>query len=276
MRVNDRASGTNSRGEPVDIDRQAANAARVYDYLLGGTANFEVDRAAGEQSSAAFPGGIDGARASVRSNRDFLARAVRYLAGEVGIRQFLDLGTGIPNEHNVHHLAQQVAPDARVVGVDYDPVVLAHAHELLRSTPEGAVAFIDGDFREPEAVLEQAADTLDFSRPVAVMLVAILHLIDDDNDPYGLVGRLMDAVPSGSYLAMTHLTNDLLDMAETARILTEAMREPMVLRTRAEFARFFDGLELVEPGVVPVDEWRPDTPPTGTFIAHYAAVARKP
>lgn len=254
---------------------EQANAARVYDYLLGGNANFAVDRQAAEQGAAVYPGGLEGARHAVRANRDFLGRAVRWLAREHGIRQFLDLGTGIPSEDNVHAIAQQVAPESRIVCVDYDPVVLAHAHQLMKSTPEGTADFLRLDFRNHEEVLAKAQATLDFSQPVAVMLIALLHLIYDKDEPYGLVSRYVDALPSGSYLVMSHLTNDLIDMAESADRFTEAMTEPLVLRTKAEFSRFFDGLELVEPGVVAIDQWHPDEPPQGSVV-HYAAVARKP
>jgi S-adenosyl methyltransferase len=268
--------------DPVDvhIDTTVPNAARVYDYLLGGSANFEVDRQAAESNNAVLPGGIATARAEVRANRDFLVRAVRYLAAEVGVRQFLDIGTGIPNDDHVHAVAQSIAPESRIVYVDYDPTVLAHADQLLRGT-EGTTAYVHGDLREPEAILERAAATLDLSRPVALVLVGILYLIGDDDDPHGIVRRLVDALPSGSHLVVSHMTQDINpEMAELAKRLNETMKEPFVMRSHDEVARFFDGLELVEPGVVQVNEWRrPDSPPPspdGWKTAYFVGVGRKP
>ncbi len=265
----------------IEIDVTVPNAARVYDYLLGGTANFEVDRAVAERNNAVLPGGIDSARAEVRANRAFLGRAVRWLAGEAGIRQFLDIGTGIPNADHVHGVAQEVAPDARIVYVDYDPIVLAHAHSLLTSTPEGATAYVHGDLRDPDDILERAAETLDLTQPVAVVLVGILYLVGDDDDPHGIVARIMDRVPSGSYLVVSHMTKDINTeaMEQLADLLNKTMKEPFVMRDHAAVSRFFDGLEPVEPGLVQVAQWRPDagTPsPTEQLTAYYAGVARKP
>ena len=269
----------------VNIDTNVAHMARIYDYLLGGTNHFAVDREVAERVTAALPGGIEGARTNIRANRDFLAWAVRWLAGEQGIRQFLDIGTGIPNADNVHAVAQQTAPDARVVYVDHDPVVLAHAHELLQSTADGATAYIDGDLRQPEPILAEASKTLDLGRPTAVMLLGILHYLPDDEDPYGIVGRVVDAVPSGSYVVVSHLASDLFpeQMAELAERHNDGdndTAEEAVLRDRAQVARFLDGLELIDPGVVPLNEWRPGgTNPLGlgdAVIPIYAAIARKP
>lgn len=270
-----RVSVNGPEREPVEIRSDVPNAARVYNVLLGGDANFEADREATLQAVEVYPGGMEGARAAVRANRDFLGRAVRHLVDEEGVRQFLDLGTGIPDKTNVHAVAQRHAPESHVVCVDYDPVVLAHAHELMESTPEGTATFLNGDFRQPEPILRAAADTLDFTKPIAVMLIALLHLLDDNENPHQLVREYVDAVPSGSYLVMSHLTNDLIDMADSAARFTAAMTEPMVLRTQDEFRRFFAGLEFVEPGVVPIDQWHPDEPPRGDVV-HYAAMARKP
>jgi S-adenosyl methyltransferase len=227
------------------------------------------------------PGGIDGARANIRANRAFLGRAVRLLAGDAGIRQFLDIGTGIPTGANVHEVAQAAAPDARIVYVDNDPIVLAHAHTLLQSSPEGVTAYIEGDLREPDQVLTDAADTLDFSQPVAVMLVAIMHFVPDQLDPYGIVRRFIDAVPSGSYLALSHGAMDVdpEKMAELAERLSRRSQEQFVWRSKEQVAAFFDGLELLDPGVVPVDRWRPDadTELSGDcVIPFYGAVGRKP
>ena len=263
-----------------EIDTSVAHAARVYDYLLGGTSNFEVDRAAARRQTEAI-GGLDNARAQVRANRDFLARAVRYLVVEMGIRQFLDIGTGIPNHDNVHGVAQQIAPESRIVYVDNDPVVLAHAREL-NGTGDGATAYLAGDLREPDDILSRAAATLDLAAPVGLMLVGVLHFLLDDDDPYGVVAQLLDAVPPGSFMVVSHLASDIQAeaMAELAKRANAQVRETAVLRSRAEVTRFFDGLELIDPGVVPVDQWRPPagtTAPSGPDATPiHGAVARKP
>jgi hypothetical protein len=251
--------GLGTEGWP-EIDTSVANVTRVYDYLLGGRANFAVDRKAAEQAYAAWPGGLDGARADVRAHRALLGRVVHYLAAEAGIRQFLDIGTGIPKENNVHEVAQRVTPEARIVYVDNDPIVLAHAHQLLTSSPEGACAYIYGDLRDPEAILQKSADTLDFSKPIAVVLFGVLHFFADGPDTDAIVARLVQALAPGSYLALSHLAKDVEDQAltETFGRLNEQMRESVILRTRDEVARFFDGLDLVDPGVVQLPLWRPD------------------
>ena len=263
---------------PIDLDM--AHAARVYDYLLGGVDNFEVDRLAAGQANADLPGGIDGARANVQANRRFLGRAVRYLAGEAGVRQFLDIGTGVPNADNVHAVAQAVAPESRIVCVDNDPIVLAHAHSLIKSTPQGVAAFVHGDLRDAEDVLSEAASTLNFDEPVAVMLVAILHFLTDADDPYGVVARLMDATCAGSYLAVSHGAADIdaENMAKLTERLSERSRETFVWRSYSDVRRLFDGVHLVEPGVVPVDEWRPDdaTPRLDWTVPFYGGIGRKP
>jgi S-adenosyl methyltransferase len=199
------------------------------------------------------------AMAAPSGNRAFLGRAVRYLVGEAGVRQFLDIGTGLPAANNTHEVAQGAAPQCRVVYVDNDPVVLSHAKALLASGPEGATAYVDADLRDPEAILAAAAEVLDFSRPVAVMLMAILQHISDQDDPYAIVARLAASVPSGSYLALSHPARDIeaAAMAEIAARMNGLVAEKVTFRTRAEVLRFFDGLELVEPGVVPVPQWRP-------------------
>jgi hypothetical protein len=269
--------------EPPEIDTTVAHAARVYDYLLGGTDNFAVDRAAAEAQLEAVGSGLERSRADIRANRSFLGRAVRYLANEAGIRQFLDLGTGIPNADNVHAVAQQAAPDARIVYVDNDPLVLAYAHSLLESTAQGAAAYIDSDLRTPEVVLQQAAATLDLTRPVAVMLISLLHLIPDTDDPYGIVQGFMSRMPSGSYLVVTQLTKDIRPeaMARLEQSAPASAQYSFVMRSHAEFSRFFDGLELVEPGVVAVELWHPDEgaqlPVSDDETApFYGAVGRKP
>ncbi len=276
------ARSTGDRDLP-EIDITVAHAARTYDYLLGGNDNFAVDREAIERGSAAHPGGVETARTNARAQRAFLGRAVRYLAGdEVGIRQFLDIGTGIPNKDNVHAVAQQVAPEARIVYVDNDTVVLAHAHTLLQGMPEGSTAYVDGDVREPDRILARAGATLDFKRPVGVILVGILHVIGDEDDPYAIVTALLDPLPSGSHLVISHLASDIRpeEMAEVFERFNRTMRQPYTLRGHADVVRFFDGLTILDPGVVPLDHWyRPGMPTAeadGTVIPAYGAVARKP
>jgi SAM-dependent methyltransferase len=250
---------TEADGWP-EIDTSVAHVARVYDYLLGGGANFTVDRQAAEWAAAAWPGGLSGARADVRAHRALLGRVVRYLAAEAGVRQFLDVGTGIPKEGNVHEVAQLVAPEARIVYVDYDAIVLAHAHQLLTSSPEGACAYIYGDLRDPEAVLRKAADTLDFGAPFAVVLFGVLHFFADAEDPHAIVARLAEALAPGSYLAISHLASDVHgeELSEPFDRLNSQMSESVVPRTRAEVARFLTGMDLVDPGVVQPPLWRPD------------------
>jgi hypothetical protein len=278
MGVNDSNDSTgpaaSAAGEPV-IDTSVAHQGRVYDYLAGGDAHFAADREAAEFQAAAY-GGMERTRRDIRANRDFIGRAIRYLAGEAGIRQFLDIGTGIPKPDDLHGVAQQTASDARMVFVDNDDVVLAHAHQLMRSTSEGIARFVKGDFFDPDAVLTDAAATLDLDKPTALMLVALLHLHSDELHPHETVGRYIEALPSGSYLVMTHLSTDIDPAATDA--LREAAEGGNVdygfhLRSKSEFTRFFDGLELVEPGIVPVTSWRTEV----DFVAPFwSAIARKP
>jgi hypothetical protein len=243
--------------ESPTFDTSVAHVARVYDYWLGGKDNFAADRAAGEQAIAAYPDIVF----SVRANRAFLARTVRYLTAEAGIRQFLDIGTGIPTSNNTHEVAQSVAPGARVVYVDNDPVVLAHARALLVSDSRELTNYINADLRDTGKILEDAAGTLDFSRPVAIMLMAILQHIDDADNPYGIVARLLSAVPVGSYLALSHPASDIeaAAMGDMAERLNRLMAEKVTFRDQAQVTRFFSGLELVEPGMTRVQRWRPDT-----------------
>jgi trans-aconitate methyltransferase len=262
-------------GSPdLKIDTSVAHPARVYDYWLGGKDNFAADREAAERVLAVTPG----LRFRVRANRAFLARAVQYLAGEAGIRQFLDIGTGIPSANNTHEVAQAVAPDSRIVYADNDPIVLAHAQALLASGPHGTTQYVHGDVREPAAILRAAADTLDLSQPTALMLLGILHLIQDSEDPYQIVATLMDALPPGSYLAISHPASDIHPgQAEAQRRYNERVSTPQTLRTRDEVARFFTGLDLVPPGLVYVHTWRPgpgDIAPVDATSA-YGGVARK-
>ncbi len=280
MADNGLTPGLDTDGWP-EIDTSVAHVTRVYDYLLGGKANFAVDRAAAEQAYAAWPGGLDGVRADARAHRALLGRVVRYLAGEAGIRQFLDIGTGIPKENNTHEVAQRIAPEARIVYADYDPIVLAHAHKLLTSTPEGACAYIYGDLRNPGAILRKAADTLDLSKPAAVVLFGILHFFAAAEHPDAIVARLTETL-AGSYLAISHLARDVHGEAltETFDRLNRQMSESVVLRTRREVARFFDALDLVDPGVVQLPQWRPDPGTEGARPARplpmWCAVGRKP
>jgi S-adenosyl methyltransferase len=256
------------------FDTSVAHQARIYDYWLGGKDNYAADRRAADDAIAAYPGVVTGARA----NRQFLARAVRHLAADAGIRQFLDIGTGIPTAGNTHEVAQAVAPESRVVYVDYDPIVLAHARALLTSSEAGANEYIDADLRDAGAILEQASRTLDFSRPVAVMLIAILHAIGDDDDPYQIVARLMGAVPQGSYLALSHVASDIdaEQIGEATARLNQLSRQHFTLRDHAQVLRFFGGLELLEPGVVRVEEWRASEQETRYRSAMWSGVGRKP
>ncbi|MFE1525099.1 SAM-dependent methyltransferase [Streptomyces rochei] len=238
------------------IDSSKAHPARVYDVFLGGKDHYPADRDAAAAGLAANPRGY----LDVRHNRDFLRRAVTALAGQDGIRQFLDIGTGLPTAENVHQIAQRIAPESRVVYVDNDPVVLAHARALLTSGPEGRTDYIDADLKSPERILELASATLDFSRPVALCLVAILHFVEDE-EAYPIVRGLMDALPAGSRLVLSHLTEDL--NPENIRAVQRTYTErgfTFVLRSHKDVERFFTeaGLDAAEPGVVPVHHWRPD------------------
>jgi hypothetical protein len=248
-----RAGDVGSRAAAVDTS--VAHIARVYDYWLGGKDNFAADREAAERVIAAYPDIVR----SCQANRAFLARTVRYLVCEAGVHQFLDIGTGIPAANNTHEVAQREAPESRVVYVDNDPVVLAHARALLASGPAGATAYVDADLRNPGKILAEAAGLLDFSRPVAVMLVAILQHIGDADDPYGIVATLVEAMPAGSHLVVSHPASDIEAeaMVEIAESMNELVAEKVTFRSRAEVSRFFDGLELVDPGLVPVPRWRP-------------------
>jgi S-adenosyl methyltransferase len=260
--------------ESVDFDTSVAHIARVYDYWLGGKDNFAADREAGDEALQAYPDLVS----SVRANRAFLARGVHYLA-EAGIQQFLDIGTGIPSANNTHEVAQRVAPGSRVVYVDNDPIVLAHARALLVGDPAGATEYLDADLRDTAQILEHAAGVLDFSRPVAVMLVAVLHLIGPDDDPYGIVGQLMAAVPPGSYLLLSHVASDIEPekMAEMGKRLNRLLAQRGWYRSQPEVAGFFAGLELVPPGLVPVQQWRPDSEvEAARRSAMWGGIAQKP
>ena len=260
--------------ERVDFDTSVAHIARVYDYWLGGKDNFEADRQAGEEALIAYPDLVS----SVRANRAFLARGVRFLAAEAGVRQFLDIGTGIPSANNTHEVAQSIAPASRVVYVDNDPIVLAHARALLVGRPEGTTDYLDADLRDTEKILDHARGLLDFSRPVAVMLVAVLHLIGPEDHPYSIVSQLMDAVPPGSYLLLSHVASDIEPekMAEMGKLLNRLLAQKGTYRSQAGVTDFFAGLELIDPGVVPVQHWRQDSEVEGARrAAMWGGVARK-
>ena len=245
--------------ELPQLDITTAHIARVYDYWLDGKDHFAVDREAGDKTVQAYPDMLS----SVRANRAFLRRTVRYLAAEAGIRQFLDIGTGLPSADNTHEVAQGVAPESRVVYVDNDPVVLAHARALLTSGNGGATGYLDADARDIGKILTESRQLLDFSQPAGVMLVAILQFIEDKDDPYRLVAQLVEAVPPGSFVVISHPPSDMQrlapGLAEALAELSQVMAQRVTPRSREQVTRFFDGLELIEPGVVPIQQWRPDS-----------------
>ncbi|GIG87957.1 SAM-dependent methyltransferase [Plantactinospora endophytica] len=240
--------------EAVALDSGVPHPARVWDYWLGGEDNFAADRAAGDQIRAVLPDVAEAARV----DRAFLIRAVRYLAGTAGIRQFLDIGTGLPTADNTHHVAQWVAPESRVVYVDNDPIVLAHARALLAGAAQGATDYIDADVRDPDAILRATERTLDFRQPVGIMLLGVVQFVVDDAEARAVVRRLVAAVPSGSYLAIAHpIVGVSAELEEAVRLWNESGSAPQALRTPEQIAMFFDGLEVLEPGVVPCPRWRP-------------------
>ena len=270
-------SGSTAPGpeRPLASYASIAHVARVYDYLLGGKDNFAADREAAEQAIRINPHIVSTARA----NRAFLIRATSYLVAQAGIRQFLDIGTGMPTNNNIHEVAQSIAPESRIVYVDHDPIVLTHARALLTGAPEGVTDYIEADLREPEKILAEAARTLDFRRPVAIMLIAVLHLIVDQDDPYDLVSRLVKAVVPGSYVVISHAASDIDSgaMISMASRLNELMAQQSMPRTHREIAYFFAGLDLLEPGLVRVPEWRPSSVSDSAVRAQmWGAVGRKP
>lgn len=272
--------GSDPDDEPpaVKIDQSKAHSARMYDYMLGGKDHYAIDRETAERAMQSWPA----VRTAVRENRTFLARAVRYLVAEAGIRQFLDIGTGLPSGDNVHEVAQRLAPESHIVYVDNDPIVLAHARALLTSDPRGATAYIQADLREPETILADPAtrEVLDFTKPIALNLVAILHFLVDEDGPAEIVRTLMDALPSGSYLVSSHVTPE--HDPEGVHGLERTYRQGGVqaqVRNVADFERMaFPGLDLIDPGVVLVSEWRPDREhrPGPAEVNWYGGVARKP
>jgi len=269
-------AGTDTGPAPNELNTNVPQSARVYDYWLGGKDNFPADRAMAEAIARQVPS----IRAQVRAQRAFMGRAVRFLVAEAGIRQFLDIGTGIPSAGNVHEVAQELTPEARVVYVDNDPIVLTHSRALLSSTPGGQLAFILADLRQPKAILDDpaVAKTLDLGQPVGLVLVGIMHHLRDVDDPQGILTSLLDALASGSYLVLTQSTPDF--DPEAMRGLAEVSERggiPNVPRSFADTERFFSGLELVEPGLVPLPDWRPDLGPAqeGGQSYAYGGVARK-
>lgn len=265
------ADGT---GEPDAIQVDRPVSARVWDYWLGGKDHYEVDRLAGERVAEQVPGVV----AAARTDRLFLGRCVRHLAGERGIRQFLDIGTGLPTVDNTHEIAQRVAPESRIVYVDNDPLVLVHARALLTSAPEGVTDYIDADVRDPGRILDAAAATLDFGKPVALMMLALLHLITDDDEARGILARLTGALPPGSFVALSHACLDVAVTSTAVRAWNESgTPHPIKGRTRDEIEDLFDGLDLVEPGVVSCSRWRPEPNPWGEpqETMTFCGVARK-
>ncbi|MGX1545682.1 SAM-dependent methyltransferase [Streptomyces adustus] len=254
-----------------DIDTSRPHPARIYDYLLGGKDNYEVDAQAGERLAAAAPE----VRIGLRANRAFLRRAVRHVVGS-GVRQILDIGTGLPTSPNVHEIAQEVAPDVRVAYVDNDPIVKAHGDALLSRS--GSTSIVLADLRDPQAVVDHpdVRRVIDLGEPVALLLVAVVHFLTDAEQPGQVVATLRDALPTGSFLVLSHATGDFADRSEAQAVYNKATAT-LNLRTRAEVERFFDGFELLEPGLAQVPFWRPDGPPPARSdeIGFYGGVARK-
>ncbi|MGH4006849.1 MAG: SAM-dependent methyltransferase [Pseudonocardiaceae bacterium] len=265
-----------SQERPTAIDTSIAHTARVWNYWLGGQDNYPVDHEVGDQIRAIMPDIVDTARA----DRGFLGRAVRYLTTEAGIRQFLDIGTGLPTANNTHEVAQAVAPECRIVYVDNDPLVLVHARALLTSTPQGATDYIQADIRDADSILRKASRSLDFTRPLALMLLGIVNFIVDNDEAHAVVNRLLDALPSGSYLVLSHPTTEVDAEAalEVQRLWNERATPPVRFRSRQELMGFFDRLELLEPGVVSCCRWRPDPFQLGGLVEDqgFGGVGRKP
>ncbi|MFI9586452.1 SAM-dependent methyltransferase [Streptomyces sp. NPDC052236] len=256
------------------FDTSVPHSARIWNYWLGGKDNYPVDEEAGDAYTAVFPGIVTIAR----SSRAFLRRSITYLVTEAGIRQFLDIGTGLPTADNTHEVAQRIAPETRIVYADNDPMVLAHARALLSSTPEGATAYVDANVLDPDRILAAAAEILDFTRPTALILSNILGHVADDDQARSIVTRLMDALPSGSYLSINDGSRGIDPVFEQAQdAYNESGAVPYILRTVGQITAFFDGLDLIDPGVVPVPLWRPDpTSPTPEPIGEHGGLARKP
>jgi O-methyltransferase involved in polyketide biosynthesis len=259
--------------ELPDFDINVASPARIWNYWLDGKDHFASDREASEKVLAAMPSLPRIARAT----RRFLIDAVNLLATEYGVRQFLDIGTGLPTADNTHEVAQRVAPESRIVYVDYDPVVLAHARALLTSVPEGATDYIQADLRDTGTILSEAARTLDFSRPVAILLITVLHFIPDARQAYEIVAKLLSAVPPGSFLVILHAPSDIRseEVAEMARRYNATASAPITPRTRDQVARFFGGLEMIRPGLVNLTEWRGESGDADSGLAGYVGIGKK-
>ncbi|WP_188196361.1 SAM-dependent methyltransferase [Nonomuraea sp. SYSU D8015] len=258
---------------PPTIDTTVSHSARIWNYWLGGKDNYEVDREVGDQISAINPDIV----LTAREDRAFLRRSVRHLVAEAGIRQFLDIGTGLPTAGNTHEIAQELAPESRVVYVDNDPVVLAHAKVLLRGTPQGRTDYIEADLHDPETILTEAARTLDFTQPIAIMLLGIVHFIQSDDEASAIIRRLIQAVPSGSHLALVHITAVIKPEVkqEEVRHWNEHGKPKIKIRTPEQIEHFFNGLEIIPPGIVSTTRWRPDIH-DAPQVDGFCGVGRKP
>ena len=263
------------RDKAAQIDVRRAHSARVYDYWLGGKDNFAADREAAEEAIAASPGIV----ADARANRAFLARSVRFLARERGVRQFLDIGTGLPSSPNTHDVAQSINPAARVVYIDNDPIVIAHARAMMVSGPDGSCDHVEADLRDPAVILKAAGRTLDLGHPVALLLLLVLHLIPDADGPEEVVRSLLAGLPEGSYLVVSHPASDIRpdSVADMTRRMNQRLKGPKAtVRDRDQVTRFFDGLELLEPGVVEPPQWRPDPgDPAPSEVTIWCGAGRK-
>lgn len=276
----------------IEIDISAAHPARVHNYLAGGNAHFAADRAAVEEAVAVLPGGLETARRAVRAMADFMSRAVRDLVTDEGVRQILKLGAVVPADADVHEIAQAAAPGTRVVYVGHDPTVLAHSHALRRPRPEGVTAYVHGHVSEVEHIMDEASATLDLDRPVALVLPATLNFVPDQQEAEGIVARFLGRVATGSYVVLAHTSHSVgsVRMSEAAERFGKVIADPYTVRSRDDIARFFDGLDLLEPGLVPIEEWRPappggcegggDGPPADAAarrpVPIYGAIGRKP
>jgi len=257
------------------INFDLPHTARAWNYWMGGKDNYQVDRAVGDALAAVYPDIVTMAKQS----RQFLIRVVRFLAGEAGMRQFLDIGTGLPTMQNTHEVAQAIAPESRIVYVDNDPLVLTHARVLLSNTThEGVTTYVDADFHNPELIISDARNVLNFRQPIAVMFMGVLGHVADFDEMRSIVARVMAAVPSGSYLAMYEGTDDDKAYCEACAKWAETGAVPYIVRSTEQIGQCFDGLEMVDPGLVQLTQWRPDTPEVGKVqpISAYGAVARKP
>ncbi len=266
--------GTNEGGQALrDFDVTVPHSARIWNYWLGGKDNFHADREAGDEFLEVYPQQLDKARAC----RQFLARAVRHLVNEAGVRQFLDVGTGLPTANNTHEVAQHEAPEARIVYVDNDPLVLTHARALLTSSPEGVTSYIDADMHDPGAILEEAAKTLDFGKPIALLMIGVLGHVADYDEARSIVGRLLAGLPAGSYLVESDGTDASPEYLAAIEKYADSGGVPYNARTHEQIAGYYEGLELVEPGVVPIHMWRPEPTMLGKApdVSESGGVGRK-